>query len=67
VRVKLYDVCVCVCVCVRERERERERERDEMILLVWQPVYWINLETIYRAMNIQNYKMKIIQKSNTRV
>jgi len=33
-----------------------------MILLVWQPVGWISLQTIYTAIDIQNYKIEIIQK-----
>jgi len=33
-----------------------------MILLVWQPVGWISLQTIYRAIEVQNHKIEIIQK-----
>jgi len=33
-------------------------------LFLWQPVGWLSLQTIYRAIDIQNYKYKIelIQK-----
>ena len=31
-------------------------------LFLWQPVGWISLQTIYRAIDIQNYKIELIQK-----
>ena len=50
-------------------ERAKSLSCIRIFLLIWQPVCWISLQIIhvYRAMDIQNYKIVIIQKRITAV